>query len=194
MDLKEHFCTPVFKEKILLKIVPSSQMDFFLDSAPAMALYSVCGKFRYALTRSWDESKPCVMFTMLNPSTATEMILDPTLMRCRDYATRWGYGSMIITNCYAFRSKNPQDLYIQLAAGEDIVGEYNDKVIAHCSLFADKVIVAWGTHKPISDRVEKVIESINKPVFALQVNSDFSPRHPLYTVGSSVPQSYVPAF
>ena len=36
------------------------------------AKLSECRKYRYALWRTWDDSKPYVMFVGLNPSTADE--------------------------------------------------------------------------------------------------------------------------
>ena len=38
--------------------------------------------YRYALWRTWDESKPKVLFVGLNPSTADEIQDDPTIRRC----------------------------------------------------------------------------------------------------------------
>ena len=36
------------------------------------AKFSVCRKYRYALWRNWDDSKPFAMIIGLNPSTADE--------------------------------------------------------------------------------------------------------------------------
>ena len=52
------------------------------DDAPSEAIYSDCERYRYALTRTWDESGKRALFVMLNPSTATEVQNDPTVERC----------------------------------------------------------------------------------------------------------------
>ena len=41
------------------------------------AKFSACRKYRYALWRNWDESKPYAMIIGLNPSTADENENDP---------------------------------------------------------------------------------------------------------------------
>ncbi len=45
----------------------------------ASAFLSKCKKYRYSLTRIWDERKPKIMFVMLNPSTADGTQDDPTI-------------------------------------------------------------------------------------------------------------------
>ena len=52
---------------------------------------SNCGNYRYSLTREWDDTKPKVLFVMLNPSTACDESNDLTTIRCINYARRWGY-------------------------------------------------------------------------------------------------------
>ena len=49
--------------------------------AASVAVYSDCERYRYALSRVWDETGPRVLFIMLNPSKATERQNDPTIER-----------------------------------------------------------------------------------------------------------------
>jgi len=60
------------------------------DDAASTAVYSDCEKYRYALTRIWDENARKVSFVMLNPSTATEVQNDPTVERCERRARALG--------------------------------------------------------------------------------------------------------
>ena len=60
--------------------------------------------YRYRLSRTWDESKPSVLFIGLNPSTADEKTNDPTIRRLIGFARRWGFGSMYVCNLFAFRT------------------------------------------------------------------------------------------
>ena len=54
------------------------------------AKFSKCRKYRYTLWRTWDNSKPKVMFLGLNPSTADEVNNDPTVTRCINYSKSSG--------------------------------------------------------------------------------------------------------
>jgi len=89
------------------------------------AVFSPCRKWRYLLWRQWDASKPAANFLMLNPSTADESKLDPTCARARDYAERWGYGALIVTNVFGWRATDPTDM----KAAKDPVGPGNDAAI-----------------------------------------------------------------
>ena len=53
------------------------------------AILSVDRKYRYVLTRTWDETLLNIMFVGLNPSTADETTDDPTIRRCINFAKSW---------------------------------------------------------------------------------------------------------
>lgn len=151
----------------------------------AGAVFSGCRRWRYLLWRRWDEAKPVANFLMLNPSTADEVKLDPTCSRARDYAERWGYGALIVTNVFAFRSTNPN----KLRTVEDPVGPGNDAAIARAAKEASLVVCAWGNHGAFqerSSRVRELLKGVN--LHALRVNANGEPAHPLYLPASLRPQ------
>lgn len=74
------------------------------------ALLSEDRKYRYILSRTWDEAKPAVLFIGLNPSTADEKSDDSTIRKCINYAKCWGYGKILMANLFAFRSTDPSIL------------------------------------------------------------------------------------
>lgn len=76
------------------------------------AILSVDRKYRYVLTRTWDETLPNIMFVGLNPSTADETTDDPTIRRCINFAKSWGYGGLYMVNLFAYRSTNPNNIRI----------------------------------------------------------------------------------
>ena len=70
------------------------------------------GLYRYLLSRRWEEnssSTPCrsLLWIMLNPSTATANLNDPTMRRCMSFTHDNGYNVFHVVNLFAFRSKNP---------------------------------------------------------------------------------------
>ena len=60
------------------------------------AILSADRKYRYVLTRIWDETKSTVVFIGLNPSIADEETDDQTIRKCIGYSKRWRYGKLII--------------------------------------------------------------------------------------------------
>jgi hypothetical protein len=73
------------------------------------ALLSPCGTFRYRLGRRWSDG-PTVAFVLLNPSTADEVVDDPTVRRCIRFSERDGYGGLEVVNLYAYVATDPADL------------------------------------------------------------------------------------
>ena len=57
----------------------------------SLAHFSDCEQYRYWLRRDWDASLPAIAFLMLNPSTADEVVNDPTIERCQRRAIAMGY-------------------------------------------------------------------------------------------------------
>ena len=57
-------------------------MNLLIQNKPSGATISTCEKYRYQLWRKWDEGKKCLVFIMLNPSTADAENNDPTITRC----------------------------------------------------------------------------------------------------------------
>jgi hypothetical protein len=150
----------------------------------AGATFSPCRRWRYLLWRRWDEGKPVANFLMLNPSTADEVKLDPTCSRARDYAERWGYGALIVTNIFAFRNTNPN----QMRAARDPVGPGNDAAIVKAARESAIVVCAWGNHGAFLDRSKRVKELLKKnQLHFLRLNANGEPAHPLYLPGSLKP-------
>jgi hypothetical protein len=123
---------------------------------------------------------------MLNPSTADAFQLDPTNRRCVGFAQAWGYGSMVTTNIFAFRSTNPAGL----RTTKDPVGPENDEAILNAAKNADLVIAAWGTHGELQDRgnaVRGLLTEAGIELHVLRLTKAGHPGHPLYVSGDTVP-------
>ena len=138
----------------------------------------------------WDASLPAVNFLMLNPSTADAFQLDPTNRRCVGFAQAWGYGSIVTTNIFAFRSTNPAGL----RTAKDPVGPDNDETILTAAKNADLVIAAWGTHGELQGRGEVVRAMLCEAgveLHALKLTKAGHPGHPLYVAADTKPFCWV---
>jgi hypothetical protein len=140
------------------------------------AIIDETGKYRYQLWRIWDESKPLVVFIMLNPSTADADEDDPTIRRCMNYARGWGYGGIKVVNLFAYRATNPTELKIV----SDPIGPLNNQYIFDTVNNSDIVIAAWGTHGNLHNRDKKIIRIFEDKLQYLGLTKDGHPKHPLY--------------
>ena len=98
-------------------------------------------KYRYRLSRVWDNSLPRVVWCMLNPSTASAFESDRTLNKIIRYSRAWGYGAVEVVNLFAYRTPYPSEL--PLVA--DPVGLGNDDAIAAAVRHAERLVAAWAT-------------------------------------------------
>lgn len=150
--------------------------------------FSSCLKYRWSLSRKWDNTKCVCVFIGLNPSTADETVNDPTVNRCMNYAMSWGYGSLIMLNLFAYRSTDPKKLYII----DNPIGHCNLSTIISFCKNADIVIAAWGKHgKHLHADTDtlSVLKNICD-VYCLRINKDGTPIHPLYQKKTAKPILY----
>jgi hypothetical protein len=119
------------------------------------------------------------MMVLLNPSTATEEVSDPTITRCTARAHRGGAGGLVVVNTAAIRETDANRAW-RIA---DPIGPFNADwiraLIPTCALH----IAGWGptAAKFRGDgRVLELFRQKNVPLYALAINQDGSPRHPLY--------------
>ncbi|HMI03064.1 MAG TPA: DUF1643 domain-containing protein [Pedobacter sp.] len=154
------------------------------------AVISLCGRYRYSLTRRWDSNKPTLLFIMLNPSTADAWENDPTIIRCITYANDWGYGELNVVNLFGWMDSNPEGLFVT----DDPIGRDNVCHIIAAVRKADLIICAWGNYPIIkklsTEKQLQAIRSFGKPVHCLELSIDGIPKHPLYLLKSLKPILY----
>ena len=158
--------------------------------APSVAVYSPCERYRYSLTRTWDDAGGRVTFVMLNPSTATEVQNDPTVERCERRARALGYGAFRVANIFAWRDTDPR----LMRAAADPVGPLNDDAILQAAGWADRVVAAWGTHGAHLGRgpqVEGLLRGAGHDLYHLGLSQGGHPRHPLYVAYAQAPELWV---
>lgn len=162
------------------------------------ATLSPCRTYRYVLSRVWKSSLPPVIFVGINPSTADEREDDPTIRKCVGFAQRWGFGSIVMLNLFAYRSTDPRGLLDV----EDPVGPQNDNHLAHEIRGPEvgSVFVAWGNVHPSLEEMARhrltrlLLASLSakQELFCLGTNQNGSPRHPLYLPWSTPPLRWSP--
>ena len=144
------------------------------------AVISRCEKYRYKLTRTWDEKKGKVLFIMLNPSTANHIENDLTTIRCINFAKKWGYGGIMIGNIYPFRAKRPKDLRKWIKGYGDLYNfnecEDNKNHVQDMMNQCDLTVCAWGgNHKGMPEMLEYTSD-----LHYLELCDDgITPKHPL---------------
>ncbi len=139
------------------------------------AILSECQNYRYSLLRQWDNDLPLVNFIGLNPSTADAVKNDPTIHKCIRYAQRWGYGGIIMTNLFAFRTSKPSEL---MSYTGNKIGKDNDSHLIQARDTSALSIAAWG-NDGVHDNRWKDVTKLFDCLYCLKISSTGQPRHPL---------------
>jgi hypothetical protein len=150
------------------------------------AQFSECRTYRYTLWRIWDEDGPHLNVIGLNPSTADETSDDPTSRRCIGFARAWGYGGLVMTNLFAFRSTDPAGL----TTVADPIGPMNDHHL-EISACSGTPLAAWGAHPIARARGAEIMRRLHDlDVQCLGLTKSGAPRHPLYVPRTTQPISF----
>lgn len=173
-------------------------------------LFSKDRIYRFTLWRDWSEQmKDGVFFTEdphvdyypgtrdtfvqfigLNPSTADENRDDPTVRRCIDYAKRWGFGAMCMTNLFAYRATDPKVMMAcPLPVGVTSYPGWRE-VVVEVAKSAGLVVCAWGNDGAFKGRsrfVAKALRDAGAKLHHLGLNDSGEPKHPLYLKKTTTP-------
>src|SRR4051794_33548014 len=150
------------------------------------ARFSADRRHRHALWRVWDADRGLCNFRMLNPSTADESADDPTVARCTRRAQTWGYGGLVVTNLFAFRTTDPAGLRF----APDPVGPEDDAAIVGAAGVAAMVVCAWGNHGSYRGRASTALALLGRlgvTPHHLALTRRGEPAHPLYLAYGLVP-------
>ncbi len=144
---------------------------------------SPCGRYRYVLTRRWDDLVPPMLVIGLNPSTADADVDDPTIRRCIAFARRESAGGVVMLNLFALRSTDPK----ALAVAEDPIGTGNDHILSEFAAEARRtgtgVVCAWGNGGRLLSRSRCVVARLlaqGAELLHFGLTSAGEPKHPLY--------------
>lgn len=145
-------------------------------------------RYRYSLTRKISQGARSLLFVGLNPSTADAMSDDPTIRRCVGFAKTWGFNCLRMGNLYALRATDPR----KLQTSDDPIGPRNRAKLERIVAASELVIAAWGGFI-LAPEARNIADWIlqQRNVKCLGQNRDGSPKHPLYTAKTSVPQRWI---
>lgn len=167
-----------------------------LSGMECAAIFSDDDIHRLFLSWVWDRARPMLVAFMLNPSTATHEVLDPTIAGLVKRARAWGYGGVIVINLFAIRATDPRDML----KAADPIGADNDAVIEQTlrdALDAGSVVIAaWGKHGNHRNRAAQALDiarRVGVQLHSLQINGDGTPKHPLYVRHDIRPTLWEPA-
>jgi hypothetical protein len=146
------------------------------------AIISSDDKYRYQLSRIWDDGKPAVLFIMLNPSTADSEADDPTIRRVINFSKSWGYGGVYVGNLYAFRSTDPK----KLQSTENPEGDENIDNIKILLGLTNRVIYAWGNNRKEPEWLRHLVDT----PYCIDISKKGIPKHPLYLKSDLQPKIY----
>lgn len=153
------------------------------------ARFSPCGLYRYELTRHIGDGG-ILNVIGCNPSKAGAEENDATVTRLIERAHRLGFGTLVVTNAFAFVATYFRDL----KKADDPVGPENDLVILNEARRADMVLCAWGaslaTYQHRGEKVRRLLTGADVPLWALQVSDNGEPWHVLYLPYSLKPSRY----
>ena len=156
------------------------------------AVISKCEKYRYKLTRTWDEDKGKVLFIMLNPSTANHIENDLTTIRCINFAEKWGYGGIMIGNIYPFRAKRPKDLrkWLNDFICSDGHGatKTNEVHVKEMASEADIIECARGCN--YKEGIPDWVDSLGRLHYLELCDDGITPKHPLGNLSKDLVPKY----
>lgn len=166
--------------------------DMLKNPTDTQAYYSEDRRYRYYLAWRWSDA-PAMYVCMLNPSTATHEVLDPTVSGLIKRARQWGYGAVAIVNLFGLRATKPE----AMLADPDPVGPDNDSTIWATlnAAYQDgcPIICGWGTHGEHMRRdlwMRDAALRMGVRVMALGFTKSGQPGHPLYIRHETRPQEW----
>ena len=151
-------------------------------------VFSACRAYRYTLWREWIGGSGYLQMIGLNPSTADEVLDDPTIRRCINFAKSWGFSALCMTNAFAYRATDPH----VMKANADPIGPENDRWLVDVAQDAGLIVAAWGVHGVHRNRQAELGRLLPARLHCLGTTKDGQPKHPLYLRADVRPQPFNP--
>lgn len=156
------------------------------------AKFSDDRQYRYLLGRQWncdEEVTAWLVWVMINPSTATASVNDPTIRQCIYFSQREGYDGLWVVNLFGFRSPDPT----LLREVKDPVGPDNDRWIKWAISKSTTVMLAWGNNGAYFPKRRRRVMALleRKDLVCLGTTARGLPRHPARLARDTEVKHYV---
>ena len=156
-------------------------MTITLGNENSGAIFSNCGKYRFALWRVIEDAPlleklagDCV-FIGLNPSVANEEQLDPTTRICRNYTQSWGCKRYVMLNVFSWIDSDPAAMKRAI----EPIGPDTSRIIKEFCRNARTIVACWGTHATYLQREKAVLEMLRPyDLYCLKLTAGGHPHHP----------------
>ncbi|GJD36277.1 hypothetical protein FMGBMHLM_3194 [Methylobacterium aerolatum] len=175
-------------------ILPFNLLDVpFSNTIQRSADLSICGTYRWTLTRTWSSEDGRVCFIGLNPSTADHRLDDPPVRRWTHFARAWGYGGFTAVSLYPFRSSSPTECREWAGRAmsgpdwyaRDALHNRNLPTLIREAKAAALVVPCWGAGAWDPQWVDHVLEAIRSgeapwpDLSCFGLSKDGHPIHPM---------------
>lgn len=137
---------------------------------------------RYRLERYLHREGRTAALIGVNPSTASDLVDDATVVKLYGFADQLGIARWIVGNPFAFRATDVRNL----ADAADPIGPDNDRHLEQILRDADLHIVAWGPVTKLPARLRErwrevvaIAARVGCPLHALATAQCGHPKHPL---------------
>jgi len=148
-------------------------------------------RHRYSLVHRWNPlfGDRLILWIGLNPSTADEAQLDPTLTRIRSFSEREGFDGFLMANIFSFRVTDPKEMM----GAADPVGPENDAALLAAADRCERIVAAWGAGGKFQARAAAVARLLaGRELWCLGTTQAGQPRHPLYVAGDQPLVRWIP--
>jgi hypothetical protein len=115
-------------------------LDLHLPHTGGSAKFSDDGRYRWRLTRRWDDRLPTLAIVGHNPSKAGRVRDDNSVRSMTRLVEASGHGGFRLVNLYAGIDTNPKGL----RDWTDPIGPENDAYLHQAALNHDLIVLAWG--------------------------------------------------
>jgi hypothetical protein len=147
--------------------------------------------YRNKLWHRWGGG-PMALIGMMNPSTANEHFLDPTVAKTSRIFRRLGFGGQFIANACAYRATDKG----RLLSVADPVGPRNHQSILEMAACCEMLVIAHGRLPgdllKHADAMCHLLHDAGHKLHVLRLTPDGVPMHPLARGKAHIPEDTVP--